>query len=143
MSVPGGWRIPAVVLVGFAVSVGAYAVSRPDPAPPAATAPAVGGQYPAAHFTLAEGSGKGLVEAYCTACHSLAPIVHHSGFTADVWAKEVQKMRDNYGAPIDDATAASVTSYLQTHYTEPVNPLPEGSSNKVWSEPVTQEATDR
>ena len=34
------------------------------------------------------------------------------GFTA-AWAKEVTRIRQGYGAPIDDATAKSITAYLQ------------------------------
>lgn len=141
MSIPGGWKIPAVVLVGFATSIGAYAVTRPDPAPPAPTAVSSMSEYPAAQFTLAEGSGKGLVEAYCTACHSLAPIVHHGGFTTDQWASEVTKMRESYGAPIDDATAAQITSYLQAHYSAPLDPPPAGTSREVWAQPTSTGAT--
>lgn len=134
MSVPGGWKIPAVVALAAATSVGVYAVTRPDPAP-VATGTAHGtGQYPQAQFTLVEDTGSGLVQAYCTACHSLAPIVHHGGFSADQWASEVQKMRDSYGAPIDDPTATQITQYLQKHYTVPVEDIA-GTSKDVWSQP--------
>ena len=134
MQVPGGWKIPAVVSLAFASAVGVYAVVRPEPSP---TPPAVEsgvGQYPQAQFSLVDGEGKGLVQAYCTACHSLAPIVHHSGFTADQWASEVTKMREVYAAPIDEATAAQITKYLQSNYTKPVD-KPEGTSRDVWSDP--------
>jgi hypothetical protein len=135
MSVPGGWKIPAVVALAAATSVGVYAVTRPEPAPVVSAADSGLGQYPQAQFSLAEGAGEGLVQAYCTACHSLAPIVRHSGFTEEQWASEVQKMREVYGAPIDDATADQITAYLQEHYTVPVEHIV-GTSRDVWSQPA-------
>ena len=89
---------------------------------------------------LMDASGSGLVQAYCTACHSLAPIVRHSGFTAEQWASEVQKMREVYGAPIDDPTAKQITAYLQKHYTVPVGELA-GTSKPTWSEPTSAQGS--
>ncbi len=134
MQIPGGWKIPAAVTLAFATAVGAYAVVRPEPS---TTPPAVEsgvGQYPQAEFSLVDGEGKGLVHAYCTACHSLAPIVHHSGFTPSQWASEVTKMREVYAAPIDDTTAAQITKYLQANYAESSDE-PAGTSRHVWSDP--------
>ncbi len=134
MKVSGGWKIPAVVGLAFATSVGVYAVTRPEPSrvPPAVES--ARGQYPQAEFTLVDGEGKGLVHAYCTACHSLAPIMHHAGFTASQWEAEVTKMREVYAAPIDETTAAQITKYLQEHYAAPVD-KPLGTSRDVWSDP--------
>ncbi len=134
MQIPGGWKIPAVVLLAFTASVGAYAVMRPEPSRVVPGVESGRGQYPQAQFTLVNGEGKGLVQAYCTACHSLAPIMHHSGFTASQWAAEVTKMREVYAAPIDETTAAQITEYLQNHYAVPVD-KPLGTSRDVWSDP--------
>jgi cytochrome c5 len=132
--VPGGWKIPAVVLVAFAAGIGGYAVTRPGPSPALVTADKGLAQYPQAQYVLAEGDGKGLVRAYCSACHSLAPIITHGGFTAKDWGKEVTKMRTQYGAPIDDTTAKAITEYLQKHYTVKAPPA-EGSINPPYSTP--------
>ena len=107
--------VPAFVFAiaaGYVIYERSSSVSSPFPAPTA------GGllSLPVANFRLKEGSGQGLVQAYCTACHSLAPIVRHDGFAAQTWADEVQKMRQQYGCPLDDATTASITKYLQEHY---------------------------
>lgn len=125
-AMPGGLRIPLAVLLVAGVAVGVWAVVRPAPAE---VPSAVAGQvvYPQADLGLVDGEGRGLVQAYCTACHSLAPIVRHAGFTEEVWASEVTKMRRKYGAPIDDATAAAITTYLQQHYSAPAPP-PAGTS---------------
>lgn len=140
MKVPGGVTIPAVLVLAAATAVGGYAVTRDEPAPVVSAAESGLGQYPQAHLALAEGEGSGLVQAYCTACHSLAPIVRHGGFSEQQWADTVTKMRENYGAPIDDQTAEQITQYLQAHYTEPVEPV-KGSSRQVWSEPVSGKAS--
>ena len=116
MAIPGGWRVPAAVLVVVATAVGVYAVVSPDPPPPTPVANRGLGQSPSAQFALVSGEGQGLVQAYCTGCHTLAPIVTHTGLTQKRWAKTVEKMRKNYGAPIDDTTAAAITVYLQQNY---------------------------
>jgi hypothetical protein len=133
--VPGGWRIPVAVLVAAGVGFGVWAVLAPTPPPGPPAATAAQGLYPEADHTLVDGEGRGLVQAYCTACHSLAPIVHHTGFTAEVWADEVTKMREKYGAPIDDATATTITTYLQQHYAVPTPPAA-GTSTDPFGAPV-------
>lgn len=121
------WRspvLPLLTILGLVALIGGiyalYVGDRPEPRVDGMTdSPGRGGlsSLPVARFDLKPGTGQGLVQAYCTACHSLAPIVRHDGFTAEVWASEVQKMRKTYGCPIDDDTSATITTYLQTHYT--------------------------
>ncbi|HEX6247852.1 MAG TPA: cytochrome c [Nocardioidaceae bacterium] len=140
MSIPGGWKIPAAVALAAATAVGVYAVTQDEPAPVVSAGQSGLGQYPQAQHSLVQAQGSGLVQAYCTACHSLAPIVRHSGFTAEQWAAEVQKMREVYGAPIDDPTAQQITAYLQQHYTTPVTEIA-GTSKQTWSEPTSGKAS--
>ena len=141
MSIPGGWKIPAVVALAAATSVGVYAVTQDEPAPVVSAGQGGLGQYPQAEeLRLVQAENSGLVQAYCTACHSLAPIVKHAGLTAEQWESEVQKMRENYGAPIDDPTAEQIVAYLQKHYTEPP-PTPAGTSNELFSEPTSPQGS--
>lgn len=136
MKIPGGWKIPAVVALAATASVGVYAVTQDESAPVVSAGQGGLGQYPQAEeLSLVMAENSGLVEAYCTACHSLAPIVRHSGFTAEQWASEVEKMRETYGAPIDDPTAKQITAYLQKYYTVPVEGLA-GTSKQTWSDPI-------
>lgn len=119
-------------------SAGTPAAGAPTPAMPAAAAPGatsgptVSGSasagasarssvaaLPVAQLSLKPGDGANLVAVNCTVCHSLAPIVRHEGFTKEVWASEVGKMRQTYGCPIDDATAARIIAYLQGNYSTP------------------------
>ena len=89
------------------------------------TAPRVVGglaSLPVAHFNLKKGTGQELVQAHCTACHSLAPIIRHEGFAAQTWADEVRKMREQYGCPLDDVTGTSITRYLQQQYAAAESP---------------------
>ena len=66
---------------------------------------------------LAEGPGKDAVEAACALCHSLSYIKMNAKFLGpDVWKAEVAKMRNVFGAPIDDGAATEITAYLVSRY---------------------------
>lgn len=66
---------------------------------------------------LRDGSGRDLTAARCAMCHSLdyipnnAPVLDRSG-----WQKEVQKMRDRFGAPLTDQEAQQILDYLAGSY---------------------------
>jgi hypothetical protein len=60
------------------------------------------------------------VAASCTTCHTLNYIRMNSPFlTPDAWKAEVTKMRQVFGAPIDDDTAAQIIHYLDANYAAP------------------------
>ncbi len=66
---------------------------------------------------LKPGPGRDTVAASCIGCHSLDYIRMNSPFlTPDGWKAEVTKMRQAYGAPIDQTTADAITRYLATTY---------------------------
>jgi len=66
---------------------------------------------------LHEGPGRDLAAGRCAICHSLdyivnnAPILDRGG-----WQKEIQKMRERYGAPISDQEAQQILDYLAAGY---------------------------
>jgi hypothetical protein len=66
---------------------------------------------------LHEGAGRELAAARCAICHSLdyiannAPVLDRGG-----WQKEIQKMRDKFGAPITDQEAQQILDYLGGSY---------------------------
>lgn len=67
--------------------------------------------------TLKPGPGLDAVTSTCSTCHTLNYIRMNSVFlTPDAWKAEVAKMRDAYGAPIDDGTAATISQYLAVTY---------------------------
>ena len=66
---------------------------------------------------LKPGPGRDTVAANCIGCHSLDYIRMNSTFlTPDGWKAEVAKMRQAYGAPIDQPTADAITHYLAATY---------------------------
>jgi sulfite dehydrogenase (cytochrome) subunit B len=72
---------------------------------------------------LKPGAGDDVTNAYCNACHTSDYIVMNSTFlTADQWKAEVTKMRGAFGAPLDDETAAKITTYLAAQYAVAAKP---------------------
>jgi len=61
---------------------------------------------------LPQGEGKAEFEMYCGICHSLKYITSQPRFPRDIWAAEVHKMVEKYGAPVDSANAEKITNYL-------------------------------
>jgi len=66
---------------------------------------------------LRDGTARDLTAARCAICHSVdyiqgnAPVLDRAG-----WQKEIQKMRDRFGAPITDAEAQQILDYLAGSY---------------------------
>jgi mono/diheme cytochrome c family protein len=80
----------------------------------AVVGPALAEEQPVA---LVPGPGLATVGEKCSGCHSMDYIVMNSPFlTADGWKAEVTKMRAAYGAPIEDADAATIQGYLAGAY---------------------------
>ena len=68
-------------------------------------------------YRLQDAPGRELTQGRCALCHSLeyipanAPVFDRGG-----WQKEIQKMRDRYGAPMSDADAQQILEYLGANY---------------------------
>lgn len=66
---------------------------------------------------LRDGGGRDLTAARCAICHSVdyiqgnAPVLDRAG-----WQKEIQKMRDRFGAPVSDEEARQILEYLAGSY---------------------------
>jgi sulfite dehydrogenase (cytochrome) subunit B len=66
---------------------------------------------------LRDGNARDLTAARCAICHSVdyiegnAPVLDRAG-----WQKEIQKMRDRFGAPITDEEARQILDYLAGSY---------------------------
>lgn len=73
--------------------------------------------FPSLAPELAEGEGKAETQSFCAACHSTRYITMQPPLPAATWDAEVNKMIKTFGAPIPDATAKRIISYLQQHYT--------------------------
>ncbi|MBX2904675.1 MAG: hypothetical protein KF744_01465 [Taibaiella sp.] len=61
-----------------------------------------------------QGEGKAEFEMYCGICHSLKYVTAQPPFSREVWAAEVHKMAEKFGAPVDSANAEKITNYLVT-----------------------------
>ena len=83
-------------------------------------APACLAAEPAAPVTPGElkpGPGLDVVVAACSGCHSLDYVQMNSPFlTRDGWQAEVTKMRQAYGAPLDQPSADTIVQYLAATY---------------------------
>ncbi len=73
--------------------------------------------FPFFALELAEGEGRQEVKSFCVTCHSQTYVTMQPPLPAATWEAEVNKMVKTYGAPIPDATAKKIISYLQEHYT--------------------------
>ncbi len=73
--------------------------------------------FPSFAPQLAEGEGRAETESFCAMCHSTRYITMQPPLAGATWEAEVNKMTKTFGAPIPDATAKKIISYLQTHYT--------------------------
>ncbi len=66
---------------------------------------------------LKQAPGLDKVENNCAACHTLAYIPMNSVYlNAAGWDAEVTKMRQAFGAPIDDDDAKVIADYLKKNY---------------------------
>jgi mono/diheme cytochrome c family protein len=92
--------IRAIAIIGMVLAVPAMAQQAPVPLKP--------------------GTGLDAVTVSCGVCHTLNYIRMNSPFlTPDGWKAEVTKMRQAFGAPIDEDTAPEIINYLNANYGPP------------------------
>lgn len=66
---------------------------------------------------LKEGAGRDVTAARCGTCHSLdyiqmnAPLMNEAA-----WEKNMRKMIDTFGAPVDEEDARRILTYLSEYY---------------------------
>ena len=61
---------------------------------------------------LPDSSGYQVFKSNCMICHSLRYIQMQPNFPEKTWIKIVDKMRKNFGAPIDSINAKIIVDYL-------------------------------
>lgn len=102
---------------------GSYSATKADSLEQTVSAPKSNdGNYSVSSFVsvapkLADGEGRAETESFCATCHSTRYITMQPPLPAATWEAEVNKMIKTFGAPIPEASAKEITSYLQTHYT--------------------------
>lgn len=62
--------------------------------------------------TFGEGAQAALLDANCTACHSVTMVRYQPPLTAKQWTGTVDKMRQAYHAPIDPAQTEAIVDAL-------------------------------
>lgn len=66
---------------------------------------------------LRPGAGQETVERICSGCHTPNYIRMNAPFLSEAqWKAEVAKMRQVFGAPIEDEEAAEILAYLTAEY---------------------------
>ena len=94
--------LPRAALLCAAVTLAAAATARADDE---------------SGVQLKPGPGLEVVQRNCVVCHSLDYIQMNSVFlSASGWTAEVTKMRNLFGAPVNDADAATIAAYLAATY---------------------------
>lgn len=102
---------------------GSYKTAKADsleqtvPAPTSSDGNYFVSPFPSVDPKLAEGEGRAETESFCAMCHGTRYITMQPPLPAATWEAEVNKMIKTFGAPIPEATAKKITSYLQTYYT--------------------------
>ncbi len=88
--------------------------SPPESKPSAAGDSVVSITLPVVPYELPEGPGKTAVNAACVICHSTRYITMQPAFPRKTWEAEVDKMRKVFGAPVSDAQASEIVTYLMS-----------------------------
>ena len=69
---------------------------------------------------LRPGAGQETVERICSGCHTTSYIRMNAPFLSEAqWKAEVTKMRQVFGAPIEDDEVAEILAYLIAEYGAP------------------------
>ena len=68
--------------------------------------------YPIIWPDMPAGPNRNLYLANCVACHSQLYVLTQPPFSRKVWTSEVQKMKQSYGAAIEDANIPPIVDYL-------------------------------
>ena len=70
-----------------------------------------------ANVELKPGTGRELTTSRCIICHSLDYIpANAAAMDRAAWQKTLQKMRERFGAPIDEEEARAILDYLSANY---------------------------
>lgn len=116
----GAVGVAAIVLVAIGVPHDRSApkpASAPSPSPPSVSAngftlvsetvelPIDDQQYPDAPHA-------DVINANCTACHSISMALNQPPLSADQWKGEVKKMRETYKAPVLESSMPNIVAYL-------------------------------
>lgn len=69
-------------------------------------------QFPDSDAQFPSGPGVQVVNSNCLGCHSVEMVLNQPLLSRATWAKEVDKMRNAYKAPVSVSDAATIVNYL-------------------------------
>jgi hypothetical protein len=52
----------------------------------------------------------------CLACHSVAMVLNQPALSRTAWKAEVEKMRSQFKAPVDEKDVPAIVAYLASHH---------------------------
>jgi hypothetical protein len=61
------------------------------------------------------GADADALSSNCLACHSAGMVLNQPAISKTAWQQEVDKMRSQYKAPIDEADVPAIVAYLANH----------------------------
>jgi hypothetical protein len=112
----------AVALAGFAIGAATWTTARAQVAakPAAVTAAgitlhSVSIELPASDRMFPGGSAAETINNNCLACHSAGMVLNQPNLTQAAWQAEVDKMRAQYKAPVDEHDVPAIVAWLASH----------------------------
>jgi hypothetical protein len=118
----------AVAFAGFAIGAGDWnsiiqaraQASKPAATPSEVTAAgitlhSVSVELPSSDRMFPGGDDADAINNSCLACHSTGMVLNQPNLTRAGWQTEVDKMRAQYKAPVDEADVPAIVAYLASH----------------------------
>jgi hypothetical protein len=116
-------RAAVVALAGLAAGSGsAAAQAQPSKTAAASTVTAAGVtlhsvsvELPNSDRMFPGGADAEAINNNCMACHSAGMVLNQPNLTRTAWQQEVEKMRAQYKAPVDEKDVPAIVAYLASH----------------------------
>jgi hypothetical protein len=111
-------------VAGFAAGPGHWtAVAQAQPSKAAASTVTAAGvtlhsvsvELPNSDRMFPGGADAEAINNNCMACHSAGMVLNQPNLTRAAWQQEVEKMRGQYKAPVDEKDVPAIVAYLVSH----------------------------
>ena len=100
------YLLPLVVILGIAAPL--------TRAAPPIELKSVSLDLPESDRMFPAGTGADAINNNCLACHSAGMVLNQPAMSKDAWQSEVNKMINNYRAPVAPEDVATIVEYLAT-----------------------------
>jgi len=108
------------ILLGIALATGLALLHSIDSAASAKAAGTsvrpwvkVSAELPSSRIIFPPGDGADIANAQCLICHSAGMVLLQPALTQDEWAREINKMRNSFGAPLPADQVVPLAKYLR------------------------------